>query len=39
LERHTYLHARQDTNEVLFYRLLLDHMEEMTPDKASRHGQ
>ena len=32
LERHIYLRALQDTNEVLFYRLLLDHIEEMTPD-------
>src|SRR5262249_52343873 len=31
LERHVYLRALQDTNEVLFYRLLLDHVEEMTP--------
>src|ERR1700760_3317888 len=31
LERHIYLLALQDTNEVLFYRLLLDHIEEMTP--------
>ena len=31
LERHIYLRASQDTNEVLFYRLLLDHIEEMTP--------
>src|SRR5215831_7412271 len=31
LERHIYLRALQDTNEVLFYRLLLDHVEEMTP--------
>ncbi len=31
LERHIYLRAVQDTNEVLFYRLLLDHIEEMTP--------
>ena len=31
LERHSYLRALQDTNEVLFYRLLLDHIEEMTP--------
>jgi len=31
LERHIYLHALQDTNEVLFHRLLLDHIEEMTP--------
>src|SRR6516165_3146524 len=31
LERHVYLRALQDTNEVLFYRLLLDHIEEMTP--------
>src|SRR5215472_16098154 len=30
LERHIYLRALQDTNEVLFYRLLLDHIEEMT---------
>jgi len=25
LERHIYLRALQDTNEVLFYRLLLEH--------------
>lgn len=31
LERHIYLRALQDTNEVLFYRLLLDRIEEMTP--------
>jgi malate dehydrogenase (oxaloacetate-decarboxylating) len=31
LERHIYLRALQDTNEVLFYRLLLDHAEEMMP--------
>src|SRR5258707_6443086 len=31
LERHIYLRALQDTNEVLFYRLLVDHIEEMTP--------
>jgi malate dehydrogenase (oxaloacetate-decarboxylating) len=31
LERHIYLRALQDTNEALFYRLLLDHIEEMTP--------
>src|SRR5882762_9502228 len=31
LERHIYLRALQDTNEVLFHRLLLDHIEEMTP--------
>src|SRR5580693_584037 len=31
LERHVYLRALQDTNEVLFYKLLLDHIEEMTP--------
>ena len=31
LERHIYLRQLQDTNEVLFYRLLLDHIEEMTP--------
>src|SRR6476661_8253201 len=31
LERHIGLRALQDTNEVLFYRLLLDHIEEMTP--------
>jgi malate dehydrogenase (oxaloacetate-decarboxylating) len=31
LERHIYLRALQDTNEVLFYRLLLDNIEEMTP--------
>jgi malate dehydrogenase (oxaloacetate-decarboxylating) len=31
LERHIFLRALQDANEVLFYRLLLDHIEEMTP--------
>jgi len=31
LERHIYLRALQDRNEVLFYRLLVDHLEEMTP--------
>lgn len=31
LERHIYLRALQDTNEVLFYRLLVDHTEEMMP--------
>jgi malate dehydrogenase (oxaloacetate-decarboxylating) len=31
LERHTYLRALQDTNAVLFYKLLLDHIEEMSP--------
>src|SRR5271167_3789872 len=31
LERHIYLRALQDTNEVLFYRLLNSHIEEMTP--------
>jgi malate dehydrogenase (oxaloacetate-decarboxylating) len=31
LERHIYLRGLQDSNEVLFYRLLLDHIEEMTP--------
>src|SRR5882762_4567724 len=31
LERHIYLRALQDTNEVLFYRLVLDHLEEMMP--------
>src|ERR1700758_1940861 len=31
LERYICLRARQDNNEVLFYRLLLDHIEEMTP--------
>jgi malate dehydrogenase (oxaloacetate-decarboxylating) len=31
LERHIYLRQLQDNNEVLFYRLLLDHIEEMTP--------
>lgn len=29
--RHIYLRALQDNNEVLFYRLLLDHIDEMTP--------
>src|SRR5580700_8243492 len=31
LERHIHLRQLQDTNEVLFYRLLLDHIEEMLP--------
>jgi malate dehydrogenase (oxaloacetate-decarboxylating) len=31
LERHIYLRALQDDNDVLFYRLLLDHIEELTP--------
>ena len=31
LERYLYLRALQDANEVLFYRLLLDHIAEMTP--------
>src|SRR5262249_8426502 len=31
LERHIYLRALQDTSEVLFYRLLLDHFEERRP--------
>jgi malate dehydrogenase (oxaloacetate-decarboxylating) len=31
LERHIYLRQLQDNNEVLFYRLLLDHIQEMLP--------
>ena len=31
LERHIYLRALQDTNEILFYRVLNAHIEEMTP--------
>ena len=31
LERHIYLRALQDTDETVFYRLLLDHLEEMLP--------
>jgi malate dehydrogenase (oxaloacetate-decarboxylating) len=31
LERHIYLRSLQDTDETLFYRLLLDHVEEMLP--------
>jgi len=31
LERHIYLRGLQDNNEVLFYRLLLEHIEQMTP--------
>ena len=39
LERHIYLRALQDTNEVLFYRLLLDHIEEMTPHGLHAGGR
>ncbi|MEM9728931.1 MAG: NAD-dependent malic enzyme [Myxococcota bacterium] len=31
LERHIYLRQLQDTNEVLFYRLVHDHLDEMMP--------
>jgi malate dehydrogenase (oxaloacetate-decarboxylating) len=31
LGKHIYLRALQDTNEVLFYRLIVDHIEEMLP--------
>jgi malate dehydrogenase (oxaloacetate-decarboxylating) len=31
LERHIYVRQLQDSNETLFYRLLLDHVEEMLP--------
>jgi malate dehydrogenase (oxaloacetate-decarboxylating) len=31
LERHIYVRQLQDTNETLFYRFLLDHVEEMLP--------
>src|SRR5207245_2909685 len=31
LGRHIYLRALQDTNEILFYRLLLEHVEETLP--------
>ena len=31
LERHIYLRALQDSDEILFYRLMLDHIEEMMP--------
>src|SRR5271165_1478925 len=31
LNRHIYLRALQDNNEVLFYRLLLNHVDEMMP--------
>src|SRR5579863_8147515 len=31
INRHIYLRQLQDNNEVLFYRLLLDHIEEMMP--------
>jgi hypothetical protein len=38
LERHIYLRALQDTNEVLFYRLLLDHIEENDPNGLHTGG-
>ncbi len=31
LERHIYLRALQDRNEILFYRLVIDHIDEMLP--------
>ncbi len=31
IDKHIYLRGLQDTNEVLFYRLLLDHTEELLP--------
>jgi malic enzyme len=31
LARHVYLRALQDTNEVLFYKVVTDHVEEMLP--------
>ena len=31
LERHIYLRALQDTNETLFYRLIVDHLKETMP--------
>src|SRR5258708_18840729 len=31
LERHIYLRQLQDSNETLFYRLMLEHIEEMMP--------
>lgn len=31
LERYIYLRALQDTNEVLFFRLVIDHLDEMMP--------
>ncbi len=31
LDKHIYLRALQDTNEVLYYRLLVEHVEEMLP--------
>lgn len=33
LERHIFLRALQDTNEILFYALLYRHISEMTPRK------
>ena len=31
LERHIFLRALQDTNEVLFYRFVVDHLTEVLP--------
>ena len=39
LERHIYLRQLQDTNETLFYRLMLDHVEENDADRLHADGR
>jgi len=38
LERHIYLRALQGTNEALFYRLLVDHIEDSSQNLANTEG-